>query len=55
MSLVKLGGKKLNVKSRSAAIDTGTSLCALPTKEADAINTAIGATKSWNGQWVFII
>jgi saccharopepsin len=51
MSNVKLNSKKLNVMSNKAAIDTGTSLIAMPTVEADAINTAIGATKSWNGQW----
>ncbi|KAI8897579.1 aspartic peptidase domain-containing protein [Globomyces pollinis-pini] len=51
MSSVTFGGKKLNIKSQRAAIDTGSSLFALPTAEADAINTAIGATKSWNGQY----
>ncbi|KAL2913373.1 aspartic proteinase precursor [Polyrhizophydium stewartii] len=49
---VKLGGKKLNVKSNKAAIDTGSSLFALPTEEADAINKALGGKKNWNGQYV---
>ncbi|KAI9218875.1 aspartic peptidase domain-containing protein [Blastocladiella britannica] len=35
----------------TAAIDTGTSLIAAPTKVADAINARIGATKSAFGQW----
>ena len=49
---VQLGAKELTViKSRGAAIDTGTSLIAMPTDEAEALNTAIGAKKSWNGQW----
>ena len=30
---------------------TGTSLIALPTDMAEMINTQIGATKSWNGQY----
>ncbi|KAJ7023558.1 aspartic peptidase domain-containing protein [Mycena alexandri] len=34
-----------------AAIDTGTSLIALPTDIAEMINTMIGAKRSWNGQY----
>ena len=34
-----------------AAIDTGTSLIALPTDIAEMLNTQIGAKKSWNGQY----
>jgi saccharopepsin len=48
---ISLNGKKVNIKSKGAAIDTGTSLIAMPTAEANALNTAIGAKKSWNGQW----
>ncbi|KAJ3312553.1 Vacuolar protease A [Boothiomyces sp. JEL0838] len=51
MDSVKLGGKKFNVKATKAAIDTGSSLFAVPTADADAINVAIGAKKSWNGQY----
>ncbi|KAI8908746.1 hypothetical protein PhCBS80983_g01097 [Powellomyces hirtus] len=46
-----LGDTPLPRTSFRAAIDTGTSLCALPTAEADAINTRIGAKKGWSGQW----
>ncbi|KAI9615590.1 hypothetical protein H4Q26_011532 [Puccinia striiformis f. sp. tritici PST-130] len=34
-----------------AAIDTGTSLIALPTDTAEIINAEIGAKKSWSGQY----
>ena len=51
MNAVYLNGKKINVQAKGAAIDTGTSLIAMPTAEANALNTAIGAKKSWNGQW----
>jgi saccharopepsin len=50
------GGKPLDIgvkggKRMGAAIDTGTSLCAVPTVTAEAINKRIGATKTWNGQY----
>ena len=51
MEKVTIGGKILKVQSKRAAIDTGTSLIAVSTKECEAINTAIGAKKSWNGQY----
>lgn len=51
MDSVFLAGKQLNVVSTSAAIDTGTSLIAMPVNEATALNTAIGAKSSWNGQY----
>ena len=44
-------GAKAGSKINRAAIDTGTSLCAIPTASADYINKAIGATKGWTGQW----
>ncbi|EJF61236.1 endopeptidase [Dichomitus squalens LYAD-421 SS1] len=48
---VSLGDDVLELESTGAAIDTGTSLIALPTDIAEMINTQIGATKSWNGQY----
>lgn len=48
---VSLGGDVLELENTGAAIDTGTSLIALPTDVAEMINTQIGATKSWNGQY----
>nr|BAJ97001.1 predicted protein [Hordeum vulgare subsp. vulgare] len=35
----------------TAAIDTGTSLIACPTEAAETINTMLGATKNFLGQW----
>ncbi|KAI8925327.1 aspartic peptidase domain-containing protein [Entophlyctis helioformis] len=52
MESVTLGGKTLNFKSKSAAIDTGTSLFGIPVEEADAINKAIGGKKNWAGQYI---
>ncbi|THH28949.1 hypothetical protein EUX98_g5234 [Antrodiella citrinella] len=48
---VSLGSDVLELDSTGAAIDTGTSLIALPTDIAEMINTQIGATKGWNGQY----
>jgi saccharopepsin len=51
MSSVSLGGTKIaNVASNRAAIDTGTSLIAMPTAEAKSLNEAIGAKSGLNGQ-----
>ncbi|KAJ3054605.1 Vacuolar protease A [Rhizophlyctis rosea] len=47
-----LGGQDIGVKTRRAAIDTGTSLCALPVAEADAINSRIGGKKNAQGQYI---
>jgi len=44
MSSVVIGDSKLSLTSGSAAIDSGTSLIALPTAEAQQINKLIGAT-----------
>lgn len=43
-----LGGKKLGQKAR-AAIDTGTSLIAVPSEISDAINESIGAKRGFRG------
>ncbi|GAA6015300.1 hypothetical protein JCM11491_001004 [Sporobolomyces phaffii] len=48
---VKFGDEVLELESTGAAIDTGTSLIALPTDLAEIINRDIGAKKSWNGQY----
>ncbi|KAJ3021875.1 Vacuolar protease A [Thoreauomyces humboldtii] len=51
MHNVTLGGADLHFGTTRAAIDTGTSLCAIPTADADHINKIIGATKGITGQW----
>ncbi|KAI5479412.1 hypothetical protein MNV49_003556 [Pseudohyphozyma bogoriensis] len=48
---VKFGKETLELENTGAAIDTGTSLIALPTDVAELINAQIGATKGWNGQY----
>ncbi|KAH7926766.1 Asp-domain-containing protein [Leucogyrophana mollusca] len=51
LTKVAFGGDELELESTGAAIDTGTSLIALPTDIAEMLNTQIGATRSWNGQY----
>lgn len=46
------GGSEELFKDGRAAIDTGTSLIAVPSTVADAINARIGATKSFRGMYV---
>ncbi|KAF8529009.1 Asp-domain-containing protein [Hysterangium stoloniferum] len=48
---VKFGDEVLELESTGAAIDTGTSLIALPTDVAEMINAQIGAEKTWTGQY----
>ncbi|EIN10642.1 endopeptidase [Punctularia strigosozonata HHB-11173 SS5] len=48
---IKFGDDELELENTGAAIDTGTSLIALPTDLAEMLNAQIGATKSWNGQY----
>lgn len=48
---IKFGGEEVALESTGAAIDTGTSLIALPTAFADMINAKIGAEKGWTGQY----
>ncbi|KAK7470604.1 aspartic proteinase precursor [Stygiomarasmius scandens] len=48
---VAFGDDELELENTGAAIDTGTSLIALPSDIADMMNAQIGATKSWNGQY----
>ncbi|KAJ7268571.1 endopeptidase [Mycena rebaudengoi] len=48
---VSFGGEELELENTGAAIDTGTSLIALPTDIAEMINSMIGAKRSWTGQY----
>ncbi|KAJ7638850.1 endopeptidase [Roridomyces roridus] len=48
---IAFGDDELELENTGAAIDTGTSLIALPTDIAEMLNSQIGATKSWNGQY----
>jgi saccharopepsin len=48
---IQFGDEELELEKTGAAIDTGTSLIALPTEIADLMNAQIGAKKSWNGQY----
>jgi len=48
---VSFGDDVLELENSGAAIDTGTSLIALPSDIAEMMNTQIGAKKSWNGQY----
>ncbi|KAG6860376.1 aspartic proteinase precursor [Termitomyces sp. Mi166 len=48
---VGFGNDELELENTGAAIDTGTSLIALPSDMAEMLNTQIGAKKSWNGQY----
>jgi len=49
---VTMNGEKIGVTTRRAAIDTGTSLFAIPVNEADIINKRIGAVKQNSGQYM---
>lgn len=48
---VKFGDEEMKLHNVGAAIDTGTSLIALPTDTAEIINAELGAKKSWSGQY----
>jgi len=41
----------MELEGTGAAIDTGTSLIALPSEIAEIINNEIGAQKGWSGQY----
>jgi len=45
------GNETLELENTGAAIDTGTSLIALPSDIAELLNKEIGAKKSWNGAY----
>lgn len=48
---IGLGDEFAELKNYGAAIDTGTSLIALPSSLAELLNAKIGATKGWSGQY----
>jgi saccharopepsin len=48
---VAFGDDELELENTGAAIDTGTSLIVMPTTIAEMLNSEIGATRSWNGQY----
>lgn len=48
---IGLGDEYAVLEGHGAAIDTGTSLIALPSQLAEILNAQIGAEKSWNGQY----
>lgn len=48
---IGLGDEYAELQGHGAAIDTGTSLIALPSQLAEILNAQIGAEKSWNGQY----
>jgi len=48
---VAFGDDILELENTGAAIDTGTSLIAVPTDVAEMLNTQIGAKRSWTGQY----
>ncbi|OCH93722.1 endopeptidase [Obba rivulosa] len=48
---VALGDDVLELQDAGAAIDTGTSLIALPSDIAEMLHLQIGAKRSWNGQY----
>jgi saccharopepsin len=51
LNSVSFGDDILELENTGAAIDTGTSLIAVPTDVAEMLNTQIGAKRSWNGQY----
>ncbi|KAF5390556.1 hypothetical protein D9757_002757 [Collybiopsis confluens] len=48
---IQFGDETLELEKTGAAIDTGTSLIAVPTDIAELMNAQIGAKKSWTGQY----
>ncbi|CAG8468985.1 1490_t:CDS:2 [Paraglomus brasilianum] len=52
LQTVYFGGEEVNFENTGAAIDSGTSLIAVPSIVADLINKQIGAKKNFAGQYV---
>lgn len=48
---ISLGDEYAELENTGAAIDTGTSLIALPSGLAEILNAQIGAKKGWSGQY----
>lgn len=48
---ISLGGETAELENTGAVVDTGTSLLTFPSALAEMINSQIGATKGWNGQY----
>lgn len=51
LNKIKLGEDEMELENTGAAIDTGTSLIALPSDISEIINKEIGATKGWQGSY----
>jgi saccharopepsin len=51
LNKITLGEDEMELDNTGAAIDTGTSLIALPTDISEIINKEIGATKGWQGSY----
>lgn len=51
LEAITFGDETLELENTGAAIDTGTSLLAIPTDVATMLNAQIGATKGWTGQY----
>ncbi|KAL1917766.1 uncharacterized protein VTP21DRAFT_3600 [Calcarisporiella thermophila] len=48
---VRFGDEKIDLEPTGAAIDTGSSLLAMPSVLAGLLNSAIGAKRTWSGQY----
>ena len=51
LNKVGFGDEELELPRTGAAIDTGTSLIAMPSAVAEILNKQIGAKRSWTGQY----
>lgn len=49
---VRMNGRDLAFDTKRAAIDTGSSLFALPSNEAEVINESLGGKKNFQGQYI---
>ncbi|OMH82968.1 Vacuolar protease A [Zancudomyces culisetae] len=52
LEYIRFGKEKIQLENTGAAIDTGTSLIAIPSDLAELINKEIGAEKNFAGQYV---